>query len=73
MQIQISAVESRTLFGDSDWPAQGMIAWLLPSFDSENPKGPGRRKVIDSDREKKLMQFCLVRQSEKTDQCLGYN
>jgi hypothetical protein len=42
-----------------------MIAWYLHSANSENPTAPGRPKTIDSDKEKKIIQFWLVLQSEK--------
>jgi hypothetical protein len=35
------------------------------SANNENPAARGRPKAIDSDNEKKLIQFCLIRQSEK--------
>jgi hypothetical protein len=57
MQIQITNVKLSTLFGRSSGRAQGMIAWHLHSANSENPTARGRRKTIDSDKEKKIMQF----------------
>jgi hypothetical protein len=65
MQIQITDVELNTLFGHSGGWAEGMIARHLHSANSENPTEDGRPKAIDSDKEKKHIQFCLVLQSEK--------
>jgi hypothetical protein len=64
VQIQITDVEISTFFDRSGGCAQGIIAWHLHSANSENPTARGRLKAIDSDK-KKLIQFCIVRQSEK--------
>jgi hypothetical protein len=63
MQIQITYVEISTLFGHSGGWAQGMIARHFHSAHSENPTLRGRLRAIDSD--KKFIQFCSVRRSEK--------
>jgi hypothetical protein len=65
MQIQGTDVELSTLFGHSCAWAQVMIAAYLHSANSENPTGRGRPKVIDSDKEKKPIQLCLVREPEQ--------
>jgi hypothetical protein len=52
-------------FGHSGGWARRMIPWHLNSTNSENPTANGRLNAIDSDKEKKPIQFCLVRQSEK--------
>jgi hypothetical protein len=58
MQIQITDAELSALFGHSGrWP-QGMIVRQLNSANNENPTARGRPKAIDSDKEKKLIQFC---------------
>jgi hypothetical protein len=65
MQIQIIDVELSTFFGHYGGWTQEMITRHLHSANSENPTGRGRPKAIDCDKEKKFIQFCLVRQSEK--------
>jgi hypothetical protein len=65
MQIQITDVKLSTPFGHSGGWAQGMIARHLHIANSENPTARWPPKAIDSDKEKKFIQFCLVRQSEK--------
>jgi hypothetical protein len=64
-QIQITDVELSMFLGHSGRWAPGMIARHFQSANSENPTASGRPKAIDSDKEKKFIQFCLVRQSEK--------
>jgi hypothetical protein len=61
MQIQITDVELSTPFGHFGGWAEGMVARYLHSLNSENPIALGRLKVIDSDKENKLIQFCSVR------------
>jgi hypothetical protein len=65
MQIQITNVELSTLFSHSGEWAQRMIARCVHSANNENPTARGHPKPIDSGNEKKLIQLCLVRQSEK--------
>jgi hypothetical protein len=65
IQIQVTDVELNILPGHSGVWAQGTIARHLHSANGENLTARERLKAIDSDKEKKLTQFCLVRQSEK--------
>jgi hypothetical protein len=65
MQIQTTDAELSILFGHSGGWAQGTIARDVHSANSEKLTARWCPKAIDSDKEKKLIQFCSVRQSEK--------
>jgi hypothetical protein len=61
MQIQMTDAELNMLFGHSGGLTQGMMAQHLHSANNENPTAHGRPKAIDSDKDRNLIQFCLVR------------
>jgi hypothetical protein len=63
---QVSDPELNALFGRSGGWAQAVIARRLRQLNSEKPIARGRRKLAESDMEKKVIRFCLVGRSEKT-------
>jgi hypothetical protein len=63
--IDVTDVELSQLFGHSGGWAQGMIARHLHHTQAEVPNPRGRPRLVESDREKKLVQFCLLRQADR--------
>jgi hypothetical protein len=66
MEIQITDAELSQLFRHSGGWAQGMIARHLTHLHADKPTTRGRPKVVQSNSEEKLIQFCLSQQSQKS-------
>jgi hypothetical protein len=60
LSIDITDTELSRLFGHSGGWAQGMIARYMYQRYSENPLAGDRRRLVGSEREKKLVQFHLM-------------
>jgi hypothetical protein len=65
MSIDITDAKLSRLFGHSGGWAQGMITRHLHEITSANPVARGRPRLVESEGEKSLIQFCLKRQAEK--------
>jgi hypothetical protein len=65
ISIDITDAEPSRLFGHSGGWAQGMITRHLHEITSANPVARGRPRLVESEGEKSLIQFCLKRQAEK--------
>jgi hypothetical protein len=65
MSIDITDAERSRLFGHSGGWAPGMITRHLHEITSVNPIARGRPRLVESEGEQTLIQFCLKRQAEK--------
>jgi hypothetical protein len=63
--MPIRDTELGVLFGHTGGWANGMITWHLQRLTSDKPIPRGHSKSIQSEAERRLIEFCLTWQREK--------
>jgi hypothetical protein len=65
LDIDVTDAELSRLFGHSGGWAHGMIARHLHQVSADHPISRGRPRLVESEEEKNLVQFCLARQADR--------